>query len=156
MPISLLQLTKAVVKLTKATLPGSKDAKLKITQINITNMIGVNVKHVTALVDSATEPGKRYKIWIMFTGVPVIKGKDRLEKPSLSKTKVFTRCSCPMYYFYLAYSNKIHKCLAGRAMKPYVRKTKTYPPKNPNNIPSVCKHLIFASRELSEEGLLKG
>ena len=152
---SLLKLTKAVVKLTKATLPGAKDSKLKITQINITNMLGVGVKHVTALVDSATEPGKRYKIWIMFTGVEVIKERGRLDRPSLSKTKVFTRCDCPMYYFYLAYSNKVHKCLAGRSMKPYVRKTTTYPEKNPNNIPSVCKHLIFASRELVEEGMLK-
>ena len=55
--------------------------------------------------------------------------------------------NCANYYYCFSYANTVRGCSYGARFAPYVRKTPLsdprYPPKNPNNIPGVCKHLIL-------------
>lgn len=55
--------------------------------------------------------------------------------------------NCKAFYFYCIYANKKAGALAGGRFKRYVRKTPVtdprFPPKNPQNIPCLCKHLFL-------------
>lgn len=150
--LQLVQGTRKVVDTSfkRASLP---QEKLKISQVNVMSLKGMKVKHITALIDSATEDGKKYKIWMIFTGLD----NPGKEKPSTSKTRVYVRCNCLGYYFYFSYANKINKSLAGIPMRPYqrVKPDSGRPPLNPKTLPGSCKHLIFATVELLKMGLIK-
>jgi hypothetical protein len=141
---SLLTLTRGTQKVIQTSFNNAKAPGMKISQINIVSLRGVNVKQITALVDSVSEPGKMYKCWMMFTGVK----EAHKTKPSMN-TEVFVRCSCDSFYYWFGYFNKKFGALAGRGMKPYTRKTD-----NPNlvrnkqELPGLCKHLIFMTAEL--------
>lgn len=82
-------------------------------------------------------------------------------KPSLAGTRLLllpvrVRCSCKAYYFYFIRPNeKVGANVLGSLYKKYVRKTPTWviPPKNPNNVPGLCKHLIKLANEISSEVL---
>lgn len=62
-------------------------------------------------------------------------------RPTL-ESDVVCRCSCPDYYFTFAYYNWQHKINFGGKPKVYKRKTKTRPPRNPQHLPGICKHLF--------------
>jgi hypothetical protein len=149
--VTALNLVNGTQKVIKTSFDNSNSSSLKISQINMVSMKGVKVKHLTALIDSATDTGKKYKIWMMFTGID----QPNKTQPSVGRDKVYVRCNCQGFYFYFSYANKVNKALAGTPMTPYVRKITTYPAKNPKNIPGCCKHLIFALGELVRLTLLK-
>lgn len=63
------------------------------------------------------------------------------------------RCTCLDYRFMWMYPNKSVKSLVGRAL-PYVRKTSHLPPRNPDNVPGVCKHSLSTIKFLYNNRVL--
>lgn len=79
-----------------------------------------------------------------------IKKFDRLKNPLTS------RCTCSSYFYDFAWYNaKNGHCLYGPVPRPYKRKTKTRPPRNPRGLPGICKHVYHAWDYLKREGLTK-
>lgn len=73
---------------------------------------------------------------------------------SLAKNTVKVRCDClDFYHRFFPYNNR-DKSLYGNVPRPYVRKTTTHAPANPQQKPGVCKHLLAAAEALSQTGLL--
>jgi hypothetical protein len=67
-----------------------------------------------------------------------------MEKPDMYKTPIRVRCSCSDFFFSFGLWNFQEGALFGGRPRPYRRKTKTFPPRNPKHIPGVCKHLFNA------------
>jgi len=63
-----------------------------------------------------------------------------IQRPTYNH-KVIVRCNCQDFYFMWEYYDKKNKSLLG-PHKPYIRKTTTYPPKNPTQTPGLCKHIL--------------
>jgi hypothetical protein len=112
---------------------------------------GSSVRLITSTIRSAqgASPTRRvaqsalaYEVQIAFLGL------EPGQLPDVDGN-VGVRCSCPAYYFWFSYANQQNGCSFGTRFAPYVRKTPPddprYPPKNPNNIPGMCKHLILLS-----------
>jgi len=75
-------------------------------------------------------------------------------KPSYSNTGVELKCSCPDFRFMWEYALFKNNSLVGQFRK-YTRVPgSTRPPKNPNDVPGVCKHLNSAIKVLFNSGLL--
>lgn len=150
---SLLQLIKGTQQVIKTSVDNATDP-MSISNLKITNMTGVQTKHITGNVKSQ-KTGKMYNCWMLFTGIK----NPTEEKPKTGETNCFVRCNCESFYFYAATANKKHKALAGRGFRPYFRKTPVtdpkYPPKNPNQIPLLCKHLIFLTRYLTDKNYME-
>ena len=95
--------------------------------------------------------GKKYKPTIAF------RNQDGNVVGNTKRDDVVVRCTCMAYYFWFTWANLKAKCQFGSPAKPYQRKTPItdvrYPPKNPNHIPGVCKHLmlLFFSIEKQEK-----
>ncbi|HBY20324.1 MAG TPA: hypothetical protein DEG71_04840 [Clostridiales bacterium] len=71
-----------------------------------------------------------------------------IKKFDMKRQPVLVRCSCSDYYFTWSWSNLINQIQFGGRFKPYVRKTKTHAPRNPDprKYWGLCKHLAqFAS-----------
>lgn len=70
------------------------------------------------------------------------------------KNPLTGRCSCSSFFYDFAYYNaKNGNCLYGPLPRPYKRKTKTRPARNPRGIPGICKHLYHAWAYLRNSGL---
>jgi DNA gyrase subunit B len=67
--------------------------------------------------------------------------------------------NCKAYYFWFAWPNMAHGASFGTRFKPYVRLTppddKRYPPKNPANIPGLCKHQLLLAATLQNSDFYK-
>lgn len=69
-----------------------------------------------------------------------------IKKIDMRRQNVLIRCSCSDYFYSWSWANYINGIQFGGRARPYVRKTKNYPPRNPNNVLGLCKHLAqFAS-----------
>lgn len=76
-----------------------------------------------------------------------------IHKISRVRNPLTNRCTCRDYFYTWAWSNcKIGHCLYGPAPRPYQRKTTTRPPRNPRNIPGICKHIYHAWALLRNSG----
>lgn len=74
--------------------------------------------------------------------------------PQLSEhTPILVRCSCPDFRFSFMWEDYAEKSLQGRRIS-YQRKTTTRPPRNPDGIPGVCKHLIAVINKLESLGFM--
>ena len=151
---SFLDLLKGTQKVIKTTVDNASKQTFLLRQINFVTMKGTMIKHFNGAVSSASEPGKNYKCWLIFSGL-----KTPDEAPSVSSNQVFCRCDCQSFYFWASFANKKNKALAGNPFKPYKRKTPAPPVgrdyKNPYNIPCVCKHIIFMVNRLIKMKKLK-
>lgn len=116
--------------------------------------------------------GKIYKLQMVFLGVESSDKKDTkhpitythytrsgkrvrmyLTKPT-KNSEVKVKCTCPDYYYTFEYYNQKHNALVGKH-KPYIRKTTTYPERNPQHIPGVCKHICAFFIRLLRKDLIK-
>lgn len=89
---------------------------------------------------------------VSFTGHD---GQEHHIQPiSLARNNVKVRCDCLDFYHRFFPHNNRDKSLYGNVPRPYVRKTNTRPPVNPQNVPGLCKHLLAAAEALSNTGLL--
>lgn len=93
------------------------------------------------------DSSKHYNTSIFFYNVDIKNG----EKPDLNKSVVRVSCSCPAYYFYASYWNKVGGVHARRPLRPYTRKTDDLPERNPMHIPCACKHILAFGDFLSNE-----
>ena len=73
----------------------------------------------------------------------------------MKRQPVLVRCSCSDYYFTWSWSNLINQIQFGGRFKPYVRKTKTHAPRNPDprKYWGLCKHLAQFASMLQNNGL---
>lgn len=62
-------------------------------------------------------------------------------RPSFRNSQVQVRCQCPDFYFTWQWWDSKVKALAGGKFPEYVRKTTTYPERNPGHLPGYCKHI---------------
>lgn len=70
-----------------------------------------------------------------------------LNRPN-KNTHIMTRCSCPDYRFMWMWYNKPPKALIGPAI-PYTRVPgSNRPPRNPGEVPGLCKHLLALVKRL--------
>ena len=94
---------------------------------------------------------KHYKTAIFFYNVA---GDSPEDAPDLAKNPVRVACSCPAYYFYFSYWNKMGGAHARRPLRGYVRKTPPPPEglpfKNPDHLPGACKHILAFANYLHE------
>jgi len=96
------------------------------------------------------EGEKDYKPKVRFYGVS--------GKPNTKRTSVRVDCNCSSYYFYFSMANFKAGAHEGPKDKVYVpvpddqRKRKPGPPKNPDSIPGLCKHLYRFVNNLIDSG----
>jgi hypothetical protein len=112
--------------------------------------LNVSKRFRSATYDCVTfsrESGKHYNSTIIFYNVDPDKG----ELPDLDSSPVRVSCSCPSYYFYCSYWNKVLGAHARRPLRPYVRKTDDLPERNALHVACICKHLIAFSNFLEED-----
>ena len=89
---------------------------------------------------------------VSFTGHD---GKEHHIQPiSLAKNNVKVRCDCLDFYYRFFPHNNADKSMYGNVPRPYVRKTNTRPPANPQKVPGLCKHLLAAAEALINTGLI--
>lgn len=73
----------------------------------------------------------------------------------LANNNVKVRCNCLDFYYRFAFYNKTDGSLFGRSPRPYIRKTNTRPPANPDKVPGVCKHVIKLLQALEHAKLIR-
>lgn len=79
------------------------------------------------------------------------------KQPDYRRSPVRVYCSCPDFYFTFAYPDFHKQCYYGKKPKPYKRvmPPSNYPPKNPNNIPGLCKHCLNMINLLIKQGYVR-
>ena len=78
-----------------------------------------------------------------------------IKKFDMKRQSVLVRCSCSDYYFTWSWSNMLAGIQFGGRFKPYVRKTKTHAPRNPDvrKYQGLCKPLAQFAAMLQNNGL---
>jgi hypothetical protein len=134
-----------------------------VESIRVTTFVGSKMKVVTSTIRASGRttratppdylPQLAYIVQFAFYGV------DTQKEPPSPLNKVGGRCSCKAYYFWFAWPNMAHGASFGTRFKPYVRRTppddKRYPPKNPHNIPGLCKHQLLLAATLQNSDFYK-
>lgn len=123
---------------------------------------------INAIALSGTDPKKKYNLSMAFykldfitdldkPGIKVTYDNSTVVLPPIYKdtTPVRVRCQCHDYYFTWGWWNHNQGASYGPRQKPYVRKTTTYPERNPAEYPGLCKHLLNMVSLLKDEGILK-
>jgi hypothetical protein len=160
---TLMQLVRGTDRVLPTAMIRYMDGMTVVESIRVTTFAGSKMKVVTSTVrasgrhprkpEHGSVPDQAYIVQIAFYGVDV--GKT----PPSPIDNVGTRCSCKSYYFTFAWPNMSNGCSFGTRFKPYVRKTPPddprYPPKNPNNIPGLCKHLLLVASTLQNSDFYK-
>jgi len=160
---TLMQLVRGTQRVLPTAFIRYTDGMNVVESIRVTTFVGSKMKVVTSTVrasgrhprkpESGETPDQAYIVQIAFYGVDVGKAP-----PSVTDN-VGTRCSCKAYYFWFAWPNMANGCSFGTRFKPYVRKTAPdnprYPPKNPGNIPGLCKHQLLVAATLQNSDFYK-
>lgn len=82
------------------------------------------------------------------------KGLKFYEVPDLNRNDCALKCMCTDFRFMWEHPLFVKKSLIGQFRR-YVRKTTTYPPKNPQGILGMCKHIWSFVNALKEAKLVK-
>lgn len=121
-----------------------------VESMRITRFIGTKMALVNSTVRSSNGRDV-YGVATAFYG-----GDPNKPKPD---DRCGVRCSCEAYYFWFSYANRGAGAAHGARFKPYERKTPPsdprFPPKNPANIPGLCKHLLLVQSALSNSDFFK-
>lgn len=100
-----------------------------------------NAQHAINLMFTGLEVTQEKRPTDFFLVVP-FKGREYyVEKPDLGLHPCMIRCSCADFYFTFSYWNWRQGTAFGPKPRRYVRKTRTYPPRNPGHHPGFCKHV---------------
>ncbi len=84
-----------------------------------------------------------------------VNGNSHFVTPApLNTSTVGVFCDCEDYQMRFAIFNIQQNCHIGPPPEPYIRKTTTRPPANPNNVPGMCKHLITIANDLQAKRIL--
>lgn len=84
--------------------------------------------------------------------VPTRKGVKIVRKPRASEP-VKVRCDCPDYQFSFWQANEKHDCHFGKGF-PRVKVSGVRDPRNPKQIPGLCKHLRALGKRLQDKHVL--
>lgn len=76
-----------------------------------------------------------------------------VRKIDMKRQPVLIRCSCSDYFFTWSYYNFVNGIQFGGRARGYARKTKDRPPRNPNRVMGLCKHLSQVAAMLQNNGL---
>jgi hypothetical protein len=166
--LTLQELQKEAKKLRADFEPVSRTVRLVSTAVDVDN---------DTLLCSGTAPstaaGKSYDLVIQFHEVtfalepnpltPVrletrVRGRGPrtiiyAEQMSDDRHPVQIRCECSDFRFAWMHALKLKDSLYGTEI-PYVRKTTTRPPRNPQDIPGYCKHILDYLDVLKERNIL--
>lgn len=63
-------------------------------------------------------------------------------------------CTCPDFYYMFSVWNDDKEALEGPTPEPYIKKTDS-PPRNPQRVPGVCKHLMKLADTVVSRRILK-
>jgi len=144
--------------LTKSLFPdrftGSKEAISRLSKLIYTPFVGTKLLSIRGEVQGSSTD-KIYKVIIVFQNVDYsdtkdskhplkisVDGRDVYMSPIKKSTSVRFRCSCLDAYFTSLYYAWQSNNLYGVKPRKYVRKTTTYPERNPDHLPILCKHLL--------------
>lgn len=87
-------------------------------------------------------------------GTPIISGKKDFNIEKVNDTNnCKVRCTCKDFMWTFNYYNKKEKSLRGSVREPYTKKT-SRPPRNPGEVPGLCKHLLALYIKLEHIGLV--
>jgi len=78
-----------------------------------------------------------------------------LQPMDFDKQKIAVRCTCPDFYFTGSFWLKQKGALAFTRRKTYRRKTTWWPPRNPQHIPTLCKHLVALFNMMSHNNFFQ-
>lgn len=137
-----------------------------------TRTVGINIIDLkyskpseTELLVNAVCKGETdtYQVEMLFTGVDAVKSpiplSDTISVDPIdgSSVDVKVRCSCMDFYYTFSWYNLQQNALSGEPMPPYTRVTPDsgLPPKNPREVPGMCKHIIRLGDELKSKGVIK-
>ena len=82
-------------------------------------------------------------------------GQDWTIVPAgFNTSEVRVSCSCLDFYYRFAVYNSKDGSLLGNPPAPYVRKTDGGEPRNPKEVPGLCKHLMALSDDLRQERIV--
>lgn len=121
-----------------------------VSDLKVVDMLGVKTKMVSANFRSRNDV---YKVVVQVNGV--VPGVQITEENHMT-----VRCSCSSFRFWFGIANKKSRVLFGQHMKKYVpvpddqRQRPKQPPKNPDHIPGVCKHIIGLVKVMRREGII--
>lgn len=153
----------------KFRFPVDKYPQAKFVNINkIVPSVGVKTLTFFGEIPSFTRGEAGYNQTIMFKNVEFSEEEPQVDKeqwykledkdlwykkPKLDKNDVAGRCGCADDRFMWQYARKQKKALYGNLIK-YVKKTNR-PPKNPDNIAGICKHLKNFTLALIQNGYIQ-
>lgn len=128
---------------------GTKSVLISLKAWGVTQASLHNVTLLFSDVDILTEnPNNMNYFQIEYDNIMYwIKKLDRNRNP------LTARCTCKDEFFTWAYYRKAAGCLYGPAPRPYQRKTTWMPPRNPNGIVGICKHVYHSWQVLKDSGL---
>lgn len=128
---------------------GTKSVLISLRAWGVTQASLHNITMLFSDVDIRTEdPQSSNFFQIEYEGQMYwIQKLDKLRHPLTS------RCTCAdFFYTFSFYNYNVAHCLYGPAPKPYIKKTNR-PPRNPQHVPGICKHLYNAWAILRNSGL---
>ena len=159
---TLMQLVKGTQTVLPIAMIRYMDGRNVVESVRVTSFTGSKMKVVTSTVRAsgittrATPPDYlpqlAYIVQLAFYGVEP-------GTPASPISNVGVRCGCKSYYFVFSWPNMGNGCSFGTRFRPYVRKTDPsdprYPPKNPSNIPGLCKHILLVASTLQNSDFYK-
>lgn len=120
----------------------------------------VNMTSATSTVDTANKPIRLF-VGEAVSSVgkgdyqPMLAFQTAGDTISLSRNPVQVRCTCMAYYFYFSWWNEKAGYHYGDPPPPYTpvaNPKRIVPPRNPEHIPGMCKHLLAFGRVLKDKG----
>lgn len=132
-----------------------------------------NALYVHAKVISGTDKRKNYDVEILFYDVTFLEKHGKFDTPTSGYTevsdgttekflaaigprvKVEVRCTCLDFYFTWMYPDEKKSALIDTYGPQYIRKTTWWPPRNPQNIPGICKHIGGTIAKLQRDGVIE-
>ena len=163
-------LLKSAMKFDPGNVRSAQKDSVEFDNVKAQPLAGIKSVTVNALTISKTFKARRkYKTIVAFYGLEfsekekpnmsTIKDlKSNLiwwvEQPTLSQSQVRVACSCSDYYYTFGLWNYNEGGHFGRKPRAYIRKTTTYPERNPNHLPGICKHIWHLTDTLIQNGWL--
>lgn len=120
-------------------------------------------------MNSFTFPGDNHVVMVSFSDVPanqLLNDPDSLEEnrerndgqlipiPITAKNPMSVRCSCFSFRFTGSEAAINNNAFIGKNYTPWIPSKHTRPPRNPHNIPMLCKHLITFITYLYDKGYI--
>lgn len=144
--------------------------KQNSVRVQVTNIQFIPaLESKTLLVKAKTRSGvSQYDTRILFENVQYVEfgalnsveilgvdgNKYYIKSLKKSQSDIKVGCTCPDFYYMFSVWNDNAESLEGPSPEPYVKKTDS-PPRNPERVPGVCKHLLKLGDVCANRKILK-